>query len=212
MPIIDYLDKYIELGEFFSPAYHRDNAVLKACKWEFPKMSQEDAVSLRNILVHDDNWHNKFFVADLLCFYRPFDRSLLEPLLDCAIRFRDPSFNRIFYYPCRRTFGMPIVSQLLTDRFLQGTLVERISISSLLYWIRPRKQGQADQLFEAVRARAAVSDNLVELYFYALRFGKEIRPAIKIPDHAAELLDAIEGNVEYEQTVYEQLGWPRREC
>nr|WP_143547858.1 hypothetical protein [Rhodopirellula sp. SM50] len=58
---------------------------------------------------------------------------------------------------------------------------------------------------------AASSQNLVELYFYSLALPDRQHLFQSIPKDAIELETRIAGHEEYEQLLYGELGWPRRD-
>ncbi|MFN7690821.1 MAG: hypothetical protein ACK5QU_07045, partial [Bacteroidota bacterium] len=96
MNIKTTLEKYKELGEYFSPEYDRDNEVLIEFKEGNPILSKLQTIELIELLLNKSENANKYFVADLLYLYDNFDKELLEPLITIAINFKDSSFNRIF--------------------------------------------------------------------------------------------------------------------
>lgn len=209
MSITNYLNKYKKLGYLFDPEYERDNEVLSAFKSEYPVIDVSKALQLKQLLLDTNEWADKFFVADLLYLYKSFDKLLLVPLLNCAIQLPDPSINRIFLHPCINSFGLPTVCTVLTEKFKEGDLLQRIRVAGLLYWIRPEKKGEADELYNAVLQQAANTDNLVELYHYGLKFGTGMKPGTEIPADALELMNAIKGHADYEDLLFRQLNWQR---
>jgi hypothetical protein len=81
-------------------------------------------VFLKNLLVNPStSWPEKYFVADLLYLYKNFSEELFDPLLDTAIDYKDPSFNRIFLGPCLWSFGRKVVVTKLINKFDTGSLV-----------------------------------------------------------------------------------------
>lgn len=204
-----YLQQYKELGQFFDPEYERHNEVLSLFVSEYPQIDDETILSLEAILQGPGDWADKFFVADLLYLYKPIPQQLLDAMLNCAISLPDPSFNRIFLIPCTNSFGMPIVAGFLAEKFNKGDQLIKIGIAKLLYWIRPEKKSEADELFNAVLSHAEVTENLVELYVYQLAFKKPLKPGLILPQNSAELTAAIKGNEAYEDLLYNKLNWQK---
>lgn len=136
MNIKETLENYIEKGEFFSPDYERDNEILKDFKENNPTLDQEQINELVMILKDFNNeWKTKYFVADLLYYYDKFGHDLMEPMLNLAINYKDPSFNRIFLRPCLRSFGDSEVIQWLIEKINNSTIEEKKGIANLLYWL-----------------------------------------------------------------------------
>jgi hypothetical protein len=79
---------------------------------------------------------DKYFVADLLYLYPSFSRELLDPLIECAIAHKDPSFNRIFLRPCINSFGLENVTNLLIEKGNKDSS-KMDGINRLKYWLRP---------------------------------------------------------------------------
>jgi len=202
-------DDYKSLGDYFAPDYEQDNEVLISFKKENPTLSRQQTVHLVDILNTSNDITDKYFVADLLYLYDKFDHDLLEPLLLTAINHKDPSFNRIFLRPSITAFGTRAVADFLVDRFSEGDIVQRIGISSLVYWLRPQENGEVDDLHKIILEKANTTDNLVELYYYKLRYPDLIKNSSKIPNDAEELLKAIKGNNEYETLLFDKLNWTK---
>jgi len=212
MSIQTALDNYKSLGNYFAPDYEQDNEVLTDFKKENPVLVKEQTNQLIEILDNSEDITEKYFVADLLYLFDNFDIELLTPMLRTAINFKDPSFNRIFLRPCINAFGTKIVSESLAENFSSGSLEERISISSLLYWLHPCDNGEAEALHRIILERANSTDNLIELYHYKLCYGSEIKHSDNIPNSAVELMKAINGNEEYETFLFSKLNWTKNGC
>lgn len=141
--------------------------------------------------------------------YDNFDQELLEPLLQTAINHKDPSFNRMFLRPCIISFSVRNIADILADKFKQANIDERIGISNLVYWLRPQEDGEVDNLHQVILEKADTAKNLVELYHYRLCFLDKIKDSDKIPNNANELIKAINGNAEYEDLLFNKLGWTK---
>lgn len=202
MEIQAALANYRSLEDYFAPDYEQNNEVLDDFKRKYQDLTAEQTKELVDILINSQDIIDKFFVADLLYLYPRFDQSLLEPMLQTAIEYKDPSFNRIFLRPCLTAFGLETVADLLTDKFYKADIVGRIGISKLIYWM-----GATENLQQAILAQANVTQNLIELYFYKLCFRDKIKDSQNLPDHAAGLVKAIAGNKEYEDLLFNKLGW-----
>ena len=136
MEISNYLKEYKKLNNYFAPDYEQENEVLPEFKKENPTLSDTQILELKNILQSNSDIHDKYFVADLLYFYTPFDKNLLNPMIECAIAHEDPSFNRIFLRPCINSFGLDFVSALLTEKG-ENDNSKLDGIERLKYWLRP---------------------------------------------------------------------------
>jgi hypothetical protein len=210
MNIEKAIEKYLELGDFFSPDYERENEVLTKFKEDSTELSQSQIIELIEILNNKSDLNPKFFVADLLYLYNRIDEKLLDPLINSAIALQDPSFNRIFIKPCIRNFGVKKVAEKLTEKFKNADLKGRVSISNLVYWLRPQKNGEADLLHSEIINRANATDNLIELYFYNLNYRGKIKNTKRIPSDANGLMKAISGNSELEHILFDELKWKRK--
>ena len=210
MNIEKAIEKYIELGDFFSPDYKQENKVLTEFKKSSPKLNQSQITELVRILENGTDWNEKFFVTDILYLYDRIDEKLYEPLIDSAIQYRDPSFNRIFLKPCLNTFGVEKIAKTLTEKFRNADIINKTSISTLVYWLRPQENGEANILHKEIINRASETDNLIELYYYNLRYSNKIKSKKRIPFDANELIDAVKGNSELEYILYDQLNWRRK--
>ena len=209
MHIQTTLANYKSLGEYFSPDYEQENEVLNDFKKHSPNLSNEQVHQLTDILINDKDIVHKYFVADLLYLYDNFDQKLLDPLLQTAINHKDRSFNRIFLRPCITSFGLRKVADTLAGKFQNADIEERIGISNLLYWLREEENGELDNLNQVILARADSTKNLVELYHYKLSYLNKLKDNNKIPNNASELIEAINGNAEYEELLFSKLGWTK---
>jgi hypothetical protein len=209
MDIQTTLDNYKSLGDYFAPDYDQENEVLNSFRKENPTLSKQQTTQLIDILNRSNDISDKYFVADLLYLYDEFDQELLEPLLLTAINYKDPSFNRIFLRPCITAFGSKTVADSLADKFRKADILERIGIANLLYWLRPQENGEADNLHQTILEKANRTENLIELYYYKLRYADKIKDSAKIPNSAEELMKAIKGNNQYESLLFDKLNWTR---
>jgi hypothetical protein len=130
------IKKYKELGNYLDPEYGRDNEVLDDFKSKNGTLTNDQTKELKSILNEDDRLA-KTFVADLLYLYDDFDESLLDVMITTAIRYQDPSFNRIYLHPCIRVFGYPKVLTMIKTKFIEGDILDKIGVGRLLYWLRP---------------------------------------------------------------------------
>ncbi|KAB1230181.1 hypothetical protein [Chryseobacterium viscerum] len=209
MQIKAALEKYKIIGDYFVPDYERENEVLTEFKANNQNLSEQQTVELVDLLQSDIEISDKYFVADLLYLYDSFNRELYETLLITAIHYKDPSFNRIFLRPCLRVFGTKEVVDTLSDRFNQANIIERIGISNLVYWLRIYENGNVDKLDHTILKRANQTANLIELYHYKLCYGNKIKHGNNIPDNAEDLIKVIKGNKEYEELLFDKLGWTK---
>lgn len=209
MDIKTTLEKYKALSDYFAPDYERDNEILTEFKKNNPKLSKQQTVELVDLLKNNTEIVDKYFVADLLYLYDNFEKELLEPMLKTAINLKDPSINRIFLRPCLATFGVKTVADNLADKFGKADIIERIGILNLVYWIRSQENGEANKLHKTILEKANNVSNLIELYHYKLRYAEKIKRRNKIPDNASDLIKAINGNKEYEDLLFDKLGWTR---
>jgi hypothetical protein len=113
MNIKTAIKEYKDEANFFAPDYEQENETLTKFKADHPTISNSEIETFKDILTTSNDWEEKIFVADLLYLYPSFDTILLEPLVENAISFSDPSFNRIFLRPCTRVFGVQLVSDIL---------------------------------------------------------------------------------------------------
>lgn len=209
MDIKSTLEKYKILGDYFAPDYEQDNNVLTEFKESNPNLTRQHTVELVYLLNNSTEIADKYFVADLLYLYDNFDKELLEPLINTAINHKDPSFNRVFLRPCLTVFGVMTVADNLADKFNKVDINERIGISNLVYWLRPQENGEADKLHKTILEKANGTTNLIELYHYKLLYSDKIKDSNKIPNNADELIKAIVGQKEYEDLLFDKLGWTR---
>lgn len=203
------VEKYLDYGQFFLPDYGRDNAVLREFKTGNPTLSVLHTHELIEILNEENgNWRRKYFVADLLYHYDEFDALLMSPMLQAAIDFQDPSFNRIFIRLCLRSFGSQKVCRWLLTKFEHATLRENIGILRLLYWLGTKRAG-VTELRRVMLLAAETSSNPIELYYYKhiLKITSDVFE--DVPDDAHSLCEQIKGNQEYEHMLYVELGWTK---
>jgi hypothetical protein len=209
MNITKAIRDYKESGNYFAPDYERDNEVLSQFKTDSPQLSLSNTEELIAILKNSSNWDDKFFVADLLYLYDLFDIKLLDPLLENAIAFSDPSFNRIFLKPCLRVFGSEMVSNLLAEKFIAAEPIRKVRISSLVYWIEREDDSEIKNLQDAIIDRASNTNNIIELYYYNRYFPDKVGINRRIPNNAEELITCIKGNPELEDFLFNKLGWTK---
>ncbi len=209
MDINTTLDNYKSLGTYFAPEYEQENEILDGFRLDNPILSKQQTTQLVDILTRSNDLCDKYFVADLLYLYNNFDHELLEPLLLAAIRHKDPSFNRIFLRPCITAFGIKTVADSLAAKFNKADVLQRIGICNLVYWLRPKENGETDNLDQAILGRAGETENLIELYFYKLRYSDKIKSTHQIPNSAEELMKVIIGNEEYESLLFDKLNWTK---
>lgn len=207
MDIKTTLEKYKILGKFFAPDYKRKNHVLTEFKKSNPNLTKEQTVELVDLLDNSTEVADSYFVADLLYLYDNFDKELFEPLINTGINHKDPSFNRIFLRPCLANFGSKVVADYLADKFNKVDIEERIGISKLIYWLRPKENGEAEKLKTTILEKASETTNPIELYHYKLCYSDKIKDSDKIPNNADDLVKAILGNNEYENLLFNKLGW-----
>ncbi len=200
---------YKESGNYFAPDYERDNEVLSQFKTDSSQLSLSDTEALIAILKNSGDWDDKFFVADLLYLYDSFDIRLLDPLLENAISFSDPGFNRIFLNPCLSVFGTEMVSNILAEKFIVSEPIRKIRISSLVYWIEREDDAEIKSLEDAIVDRALTTHNIIELYYYNRYFPDKVGINKQIPANAEELINFIKGNQELEDFLFNQLGWTK---
>jgi hypothetical protein len=206
--IADTINKYKDVGDYFFPEYERDNEVLDNFKSDNQSLTMEQVGELKLILEGNDEYA-KFFVADLLYLYNDFDETLLEPMVTTAIRYKDPSFNRIFINPCTTRFGYKKVLGVIKEKYIQGDILDKIGVGRLLYWLRPKDSTQMDTLIDEIKKRSNETDNLVELYHYNLCI-KSIGKDGNIPGDANGLIEKIKGNKELEDLLFNKLEWSKK--
>ena len=216
---------YLKKGEFFNPDYGRENEALSAFKAANGILSEADTSTLISILDSKTEWTEKYFVADLLYLFPDFPESLVDPMLQCAVAYRDPSFDRIFLRPCITRIGVRAVVDKLINVLDKGTLVERMGVTQLAYWIprppiehngsswEPMKQPGMDQallvLRKAMTDQVAKTTNPIELYYYKLVMDKSLPQFAGIPNDAKGLAELVKGKPELEDILFNQLGWQR---
>ena len=206
--IEETIKEYKDLGDYFSPEYERDNEVLDNFKSANRSLTKEHVGKFKLILDGNDQYA-KFFVADLLYLYGDFDEALLEPMVTNAIRYKDPSFNRVFVNPCTARFGHKKVLDVIKDKFVKGDVIDKIGVGRLLYWLRPEDPTQMDMLIDEIKKRSNETDNVVELYHYKLCI-RSIDRNGDIPSDAEGLLERIKGNSELEDLLFNKLGWSNK--
>lgn len=225
MTIEQAISDYLKLAEFFSPDYGRENKVLSTFKACHVSLSEKDVRILVDILDATAHWNEKFFVADLLYLYPDFPEALVDPMLKCAVTYADPSFDRIFLRPCLKRNGVQAVVNKLVNVLDKGTVVERMGVTQLAYWIpRPpiEHNGSSWQpmelpgtdaallvLRQAMADRVTKTTNPVELYYYKLVMDKSLPQFAGIPDDAKGLTELVKGKPELENLLFNQLGWQR---
>ncbi|MEV4886304.1 hypothetical protein MRBLMN1_004864 [Chitinophaga ginsengisegetis] len=208
MQIQACLEEYKLLKEYFEPDYKRRNKALITFKLKHPTLLDEHVYDLKKILDTKTVGPDQYFVADLLYLYRGFSRELFEPMINCAIIYREPSFSRIFLRPCMSTFGVKDVADLLTEKFLIGDFVTQIGISYLLYWLWHKDYEDVRRLYEVMIDYANRSNNIVEIYLYSLCFRSKLTYEGYIPNGASDLFKVTKGIPECEDLL-KQLGWIR---
>lgn len=216
---------YLKSGEFFNPDYGRENEVLSTYKTSQGSLSETDAITLIDLLKSKTDWEEKFFVADLLYLYPDFPEALVDPMLHCAVTYPDPSFDRIFLRPCLKRIGVSAVVDKLINVLDKGTVVERMGVAQLAYWIpRPpiEHNGSSWQqmklpgtneamlvLHKAMVDQVTKTTNPIELYHYKLVMDKSLPQFAGIPDDAMGLTELVKGKPELENLLFNQLGWQR---
>lgn len=198
---------YLKRAEFFNPDYERENEVLSSFKAAHPSLTESHTTDLLNILSADDERDEKFFVADLLYLYPDFPEALIELMLQNAITYRDPSFNRIFLRPCLSRIGTQAVAKRLAAILEEGSMLERIGVGRLAYWVHGGNGREG--LNEAIVRQASRTDNPIELYHYKLVSDKSLPQFVGIPDDAMGLTELVKGKPELEDLLFNQLGWQR---
>nr|WP_315026331.1 hypothetical protein [uncultured Chryseobacterium sp.] len=209
MEIKTALEKYKVIGDYCAPDYERDNEVLTEFKANNQNLSEQQTVELVTLLKDSSEAVEKYFVADLLYLYNNFSKELFEPLIITAIYHKDPSFNRIFLRPCLKIFGTKVVVEKLTDTFNKADIIGRIGILNLVYWLQPQENEETDKLHHTILERANNTTNLIELYHYKLQYKNKIKYASNIPDNVDDLIEIIGENKEYQELLFEKLGWAR---
>jgi hypothetical protein len=209
MKIAAAIKEYIRSGNFSAPDYEQDNKILSRFKKDSPELSALESRELIKILKKADEWPKKLFAADLLYLYDSFDIEILDPLIENAIIYPDTSFNRIFLRPALRVFGTELISEILAQKFVEGEIIRKIRISSLVYWIEREDNSQTKKLEDAIVKQAKKTDNIIELYYYNRYFPDKVGIEQRIPNNADELIEVINGNTELEHILYNRLGWTK---
>lgn len=208
MSIAQAIADYLKLAEFFNPDYGRENEVLSSFKAVHPSLIESQAKDLADVLTSEVDWNQKFFVADLLYLYPDFPEALVEPMLQCAVTYQDPSFDRIFLRPCMKRVGLAAVVKRMVQYLEEGSARERMGVTWLSYHIRGSGPDKAI-LREAMEQQSMRTTNPVELYHYKLRLDKAQARFSGIPDDADGLLQLVKGKPELEDFLFNQLGWQR---
>jgi len=209
MNIKTAIREYKDEANFFAPDYEQENETLTKFKSAHPTISNSEIETFKEILTTSNDWEEKFFVADLLYLYPSFDTVLLDPLVENAISYSDPSFNRIFLRPCMKVFGVQLVSDILAEKFASADIVRKISISSLVYWLERNDNHQIKNLEDAIVDRSNKTDNIIELYHYNRYFPDKVALLKRIPHDAEELINYIKGDPELEDLLFNKLGWQK---
>ncbi|NML39939.1 hypothetical protein HHL17_22250 [Chitinophaga sp. G-6-1-13] len=194
LQIQDIRAYYDNSGEYhyFGPDYRRAAPILIEFKKAYPSLEEHHLHELTAILAKRPVDSDHIVAADLLYMYRPIPAVLFEPMIDCAIDYRDPSFNRIFLRPCMKAFGDKAVAEMLHKKFLEGEIIRRIGVASLLYWFWWKNKEDVQVLYETIIAQGNQSDNLVEKYIYNLYVG--IESDFPLPKNADELKRMVRDN------------------
>lgn len=140
-----------DLRSYFGPDYGRTAPVLIKFKQTFPLLEDHQVLELKRILAMRPVGADHIIAADLLYMYRPIPAVLFEPMMDCAIDYEDPSFNRVFLRPCMKAFGDKAVADMLLKKFRQGDTTRKDGIVRLLYWFRYKNEDDVQDLYKAVR-------------------------------------------------------------
>jgi hypothetical protein len=208
MTINQAIADYLKLAEFFNLDYGSENEVLSSFKAVHPSLTGPQATDLVDVLRSESDWNLKFFVADLLYLYPDFPEVLIEPMLQCAVTYQDPSFDRIFLRPCVKRVGVAAVVKRLVRYLEEGTARERMGVTWLSYHIRGSEPDKAI-LREAMERQSSMTTNPVELYHCKLRLDKDQPRFSGIPDDADGLVQLVKGKPELEDFLFNQLGWSR---
>ena len=207
MKIDETYQKYLDRGKWFNPDYEREDELLSSFKAENENLSDSQEKKFEDYLKNDDhNLTHHYFVADLLYYYSDFGTSLMISMLEMAVNYRDPSFNRIFLRPCIRSKKKEESMTWLIEKFKTGTLLERIGISNLYYWLGI-EQVDRTELKKLIYHKSQSTNNLIELYFYQLAIGKLGFRIKRIPKDADSLIRKVRGNKDFEKMLIEDLKW-----
>jgi len=209
MKLTTAIKEYIGSGDFSASDHEKANKIFSRFIQDSPTLSVTETKELKRILKKDDDWPYKFFAANLLYLYDSFDIELLDPLLENAILYPDPGFNQIFLRPGLKIFGTELISERLAQKFGDADILRKIKISSLVYWIEKEDNPQVQKLEDAIVKQAKKTDNIIELYYYNRYFPDKVGIEQRIPNNANELIEAIAGNTELEEILYNGLGWVR---
>ena len=200
---------------------------------ENPSLAAIDTNELAAILTSKaDRWLPQLFVANLLSRHDRFDTALMIPMLRAAIDNPDPSSNRDFLTPCLQSFGSESVVKWLADAFRRGSLLDRLGVANLVYWLHstpvdifelrrrkangiPVDQWLASHLIDSteltclIAGSAMATDHLIERYFYRQALPDHPELFTGVPADAMELERAIAGDPDYERLLYDELQWQR---
>ncbi|MFG0253950.1 MAG: hypothetical protein ACF787_02450 [Rhodopirellula sp. JB053] len=198
-----------------------------------PRLPDDVTQQLVSILrLRENGWLPQLFAASLLSRYDELDPRLMEPLLWAAIEVQNPSVNKDFLMPCLNAFSAEAIIDWLVGTLTYADQINRIGISSLVYWLKGRsvdpvewrqrkKDGlevdkwlashaiDATKLKMVIAESARTTDNLVEQYHYRLALPEMPELFLDVPDCASGLTDRITGNSDYEELLYDRLGWQR---
>jgi hypothetical protein len=217
-----YLYQYLAEGNYWDPEYERENQLLDNFVTEYPFLNKEQVYFFIEILTDKSyRWEERFFVADILYLYSDFDTALIEPMLNTAIEYTDPSFTRLFLHPCIPVIGYEYIISTLISKFQAGSFTTRVGIANLSYWVRPDESSLKIQLLQAFLSRCLKTDNIIELYYYKLRLqlplseyfdlNEENKEKITaklsaIATNAEELIASVSNSEEYKNQL-KNLGW-----
>ncbi len=138
MEVSNYFKEYKDLGVYFAPDYEQENEVLARFKHIHPTLSEIHTQDLKNILQSSGSINDKYFVADLLYLYDTFSEDLLEPLINCAIADKDPSFNRIFLRPAIVAHGLDSVKKIILEKSKDNDPLIQEGIQKCQYWLHAK--------------------------------------------------------------------------
>lgn len=138
--VLELKNEYINQGIYFAPEYEQKNGILENFKFNNQTLNDEQSLQLIEILRISQILNEKFFVADLLYYYENIDEKFFEPLIQNAINYDDPSFNRIFLIPAINNFGLTRVIANLKNKKENCNELQEQNIEKLEYWINIYKQ------------------------------------------------------------------------
>lgn len=207
MNIEELHKQYVLRGEYHNPEYGRRDDLLDSFRSVYTKLSNAQEKELQGLLMDSNENTSKYLVADLLYHYDDFGNELMQCMLQTAVEFKDPSFNKVFLYPCIINDQEKTITWL-RDKFRNGNRIERIGVSNLFYWLL-KKPIDSTGLGEDIKQYSRNTNNLIELYHYRLAIGNLGFRWKRIPGGASALMKRIRGNKEYEKLLFEDLGWKR---